>query len=262
MTGTSVAAMLLAAAVVVMPVPAARGLRGATRPTVPAVPMLLAVAVPVMVAVAMLPVPTLLAVLVGVVTMVIRRRRGLHRRRIAEEGQALVAALDVLVGELRVGAHPVRAFEVAARESAGVVRAVLSGVAARARLGADVASGLDGAAAGSVLRVEWRRMALAWRMAAEHGLGIGAVMRAVQADIVERQRFWTRVQAGLAGARATAAILAGLPLVGVVAGQCLGANPIGFLTGAGAGSWLLLAGVLLGCVGLLWADDIIERLPG
>ena len=88
------------------------------------------------------------------------------------KGRALVAALEVLVGELRVGAHPVRAFEAAAEESTGAVGTALSTVAARARLGADVASGLHAAATRSTLGAEWIRMAVAWQLAADHGMAI------------------------------------------------------------------------------------------
>ena len=53
-----------------------------------------------------------LAVAAGLVTAVIeRRRRGRTRdRQRRREGDAMAAALDVLVGELRVGAHPLQAF--------------------------------------------------------------------------------------------------------------------------------------------------------
>ena len=124
-----------------------------------------------------------------------------------------MAALEVLVGELRVGAHPVRAFEAAAEESDGHRR---DGVVARwphvRRLGADVASGLHAAATRSALGTEWDSDGSGWQLAADHGMAISTMMRTVQTDIVERQRFWARVQANLAGARATAVILAALPV--------------------------------------------------
>ena len=75
-------------------------------------------------------------------------------------------------------------------------------------------------------------------------------MRTAQRDIVERGRFSARVDAGLAGARATAAVLAGLPLLGVGLGQLIGADPLGFLLSGGLGGWLLFVGVTLACCGL------------
>ena len=85
-------------------------------------------------------------------------------------------------------------------------------------------------------------------------------MRAAHRDIVDRQRFADRMHAALAGARATALILALLPAFGVLLGQLVGADPVGFLLGGGAGGVLLVAGVTLICIGILWADRIVDRL--
>lgn len=186
-----------------------------------------------------------------------RRRRG---RLSAREGQTLEAALDVLVGELRVGSHPVRAFGVAADETAGAVAASLRAVAARARLGADVAAGLRASARSSGLPAQWDRLAVCWQLASEYGLAIAALMRAAQRDIAERQRFSARVSSTMAGARATATILAGLPLLGALLGQLIGARPLSFLLGGHAGGWVLVAGSMLACGGLLWSDRITDRL--
>jgi tight adherence protein B len=201
---------------------------------------------------------TSVAVLAGVVTLRLRRRRGL--RRTARDAQSMAAALEVLVSELRVGAHPVRAFVVAASESRGGVATAFREVAARALLGADVAAGLRSAAAHSARPADWERMAVFWQLAVNHGLAVATLMRAAQRDIVERQRFWSRVDAGMAGARATASILAGLPLLGVALGQLIGAQPVSFLLGGGAGGWFLLIGTALVCCGLLWADHITGRV--
>ncbi len=211
-------------------------------------------------AVALLPLTTLLAATAAIATVGVRYRRRLGLRRAVLEGRTLEGALDVLVGELRVGSHPVQAFRVAADESDGSVAVALRGVAARARLGGDVAAGLRDAARSSALPAHWYRLAGCWELASEHGLGIATLMRAAQRDIAERQRFSARVSAGLAGARATAAILAGLPVLGVGLGQLIGARPLGFLLGGGAGGWLLMAGSVLTCAGLLWSDRLTDRL--
>ncbi|OBF23964.1 hypothetical protein A5725_07925 [Mycobacterium kubicae] len=207
---------------------------------------------------------TVLAVAAVAGTTALRYQRARNSRRGAAMGQALEAALDVLVGELRVGAHPVHAFSVAAAETGGPVGTALRGVAARARLGADVTSGLRPAAASSGLPARlpthWERLAVCWQLASDHGLAISALMRAAQRDIAERQRFSAKVTSGLAGARATAAILAGLPLLGVLLGQLIGARPLRFLLNGHAGGWLLVVGVMLACAGLLWADRITDRV--
>ena len=79
--------------------------------------------------------------------------------------------LDVLVGELRVGSHPVHAFDVAADETDGAVAASLRAVAARARLGADVAAGLRAAAGSSALPTHWDRLAVCWQLASRPRVG-------------------------------------------------------------------------------------------
>lgn len=211
-------------------------------------------------ALVVLPAPMVwcLAVLGGTAGARFRRRR--RAARAVAEGRTLESALDVLVGELRTGSHPVRAFDIAADESGGPVGASLRSVAARARLGADVAAGLRAVARRSALPMHWDRLALCWRLASEHGLAIATLMRAAQRDIAERQRFSARVSASLAGARATAAILAGLPLLGVLLGQLVGARPLAFLLGGRAGGCLLAVGATLACAGLLWSDRIIDRV--
>lgn len=211
-------------------------------------------------AVVLLPLATVLCVAVVGATVSLRYRRRRRIRRATREGHALETALDVLVGELRAGSHPVRAFGVAADETTGAVAASLRAVAARARLGADVASGLAAASRASALPAHWQRLALCWRLASDNGLGIATLMRAAQRDIAERQRFSSRVASSLAGARATATILAALPVLGVLLGQLVGARPLAFLLGGQVGGWLLLIGSTLACGGLLWSDRIADRV--
>ncbi|MDV3124096.1 hypothetical protein M1247_04160 [Mycobacterium sp. 21AC1] len=202
------------------------------------------------------PVPAILAAAAVAGTLGLRHRRRATRLRRREEAVALQAALEVLVSELRIGAHPVSAFNTAAGEVSGPVADGMRAVAARARLGADVAAGLDDAAAQSGLPMHWERLAVCWRLAQVHGLAIATLVRTAQQDIVERERFSARVGAAMAGARTTAAVLAGLPVVGIALGQLIGAEPVAFLLAPGVGGWLLVVGVLLACAGLLWSDRI------
>jgi tight adherence protein B len=212
------------------------------------------------VAVLVVPVTVVVAFAILALTLAARRRRTVLRRRRAEESAALQGALSVLVGELRVGDHPIAAFETAASEVDGPVAAKLSAVAARARLGADVSAGLRAVATQSMLPTQWERLSVCWQLAQAHGLAIATLMCAAQRDIVERDRYASRVTAGMAGARATAVILAGLPLLGVGLGELIGAGPVRFLLSGGAGGWLLVIGVALACAGLAWSDRITYRV--
>lgn len=208
---------------------------------------------------ALLPLPTVVAVAVLGATLGLRYRRRRRYLRRSREGQALEAALELVVGELRAGAHPVRAFSIAADETGGPVAVALRAVAARARLGADVTAVLLAAARSSALPAYWERLAVCWQLGSDHGLAIASLMRAAQRDVAERQRFSARVSAGMAGARASAAILAILPLLGVLLGQLIGARPLSFLLTGRVGGWLLVVGLTLACAGLLWSDRITDR---
>ena len=251
----TMAAVALALATLVAPRPSRQRLAPAPlprrRPAAVAVGVACACAMAVVLPVAV----TFAAGILGA-TVTLRRRRSLARRALAMQAAALQSALDVLTGELRVGAHPVAAFEVAAREVDGPVAESLRGVAARARLGADVTAGLRSFATSSRLSAHWERLALFWGLAQTHGLAIATLMRAAHRDVVAREHFSARVDAGMAGARTTAAVLAGLPVLGMGLGQLIGADPLHFLLSDGAGGWLLAAGVTLACCGLLWSDRI------
>lgn len=261
MSGMSLAAMLLALAMLADPVgsryrlPMLKSKRRALRPAA-----LTLAAVTALLAGSILP---LSAVVVGVVIAVaavarIRKRRCGFRR--LGEGRALAAALETLVGELSVGAHPMSAFAVAAAESGGPVGDALRAVASRAQFGADVARGIRDVAHTSAVPGYWNRLAVCWELAAEHGLAMSVLMRTAHRDIVDRQRFADRTHAALAGARATATILAALPFLGVLLGQLIGAHPVRYLFGGGLGGGFLIVGVCLMCAGVAWADHIIDRL--
>lgn len=254
----SAAALALAAALLIWPAPPRRVelLRRTKNRPLRLLPAALVAAVVVACAV-----PGTVAIAAGLVAGTgwlrwHRRVAFLARRRDAE---ALQGALGVLVGELRVGAHPVSAFGAAASEVPGPVADGMRAVAARGRLGADVAAGLGEVATRSALPGYWERLAVCWDLAERHGLSIASLMRTAQLDIVERENFSVRLHAALAGARATAVVLAGLPIVGVGIGALIGAEPLSFLWG-GFGGWVLVIGVLLSCVGLLWSDRIAARV--
>jgi len=261
MTGPATAALALSAAALLLPSSPRRRLarpdRGRNRVPPRAAGWLAACAVAV--GAVLLPLTTVLAAAMLAATAGLRYRRRRRGRRATVESRELETAIDVLVGELRIGAHPAQAFAVAADETAGPVGDSCRAVAARARLGADVAAGLRSVAETSALPAQWNRLAVCWQLAAQHGLAMSTLMHAAAQDIAERQRFSGQVRSAMAGARATAAILGGLPLLSVLLGQLIGAQPVAFLLAGHAGGWLLVVGVTLVCCGLLWSDRITDR---
>ncbi|MBM4634537.1 type ii secretion system integral membrane subunit [Rhodococcus hoagii] len=184
------------------------------------------------------------------------RRRAEVERRHRERAQVL-AGLEAVIGELGVGAHPAAACDVAAQECRGDASVALRTAAGRARLGGSAAGGL--VLPGSVVADELSRLAEAWSVAESRGLPLAELLQAARTDLQGRSRFRARADAGLAGARATAAVLAGLPVLGIGLGQLMGAAPVRVLAGGGLGSALLVAGTVLGALGLAWTDRIVDR---
>ena len=154
MTG---AALALVLAMIVLP-PAARPRLVALRMVSPArqrIPVFPCVVTVGLALALVVPFTAVLARTMVVATLAARRRRRSRQRRPLEEATALQAAMDVLVGELRVGAHPAAAFDAAATEVHGAVGVSLRSVAARALLGADVAAGLHTVAGRSTMPSHW-----------------------------------------------------------------------------------------------------------
>ncbi|WP_301847880.1 type II secretion system F family protein [Rhodococcus pyridinivorans] len=199
-----------------------------------------------------------------VATTAVWRRRS--RRRAAEldrQRRMLLSGLDTVIADLRVGTHPADACETAAGETAGPVAGAFRVAAARARLGGSAAHGLRSAAAssgGEGVADSLGRVADAWAVSDHHGLALAELLGAARVDLAARMRIRARTEAGLAGARATATVLAGLPVLGVGLGQLMGAAPLGILLAGGLGGVMLAVGTALVCAGLLWTDRIAARV--
>ena len=94
------------------------------------------------------------------------------------------------------------------------------------------------------------------------GSGAGLAQAADRLAIAETatQQARAEVTAQLAGPRATAKVLAGLPVVGVILGSGLGASPIAWLVGSFWG-WLVLAfGIGLEFLGLWWISRLTNAV--
>ncbi|MFE5288317.1 type II secretion system F family protein [Nocardia sp. NPDC056611] len=201
---------------------------------------------------------SVLAGLLVSATLVVRFRRSRRERsRIAATAQ-LLEGLEAVIGELRIGAHPSTAAAVAAVETEGEVARAFAVSAARSRLGGSGAEGLR--RPDSVVARELSRVAGAWRVAERHGLALAELLTAARLDLLGRKRFRDRTAAALAGARATAVVLALLPVLGIGLGQLMGAAPLRVLFLSPAGTALLPLGSALTCAGLLWSDAIAGKV--
>lgn len=218
-------------------------------------------AVPI-VAAAVLGVPAAITAVLICGTVAWRWRRSARARVREQETTDLLLALSVMIAELSVGAPPARACASAAAELDGTrpgspVSVGLATMAGRAELGGEVIAedGTNG-------ELSWRRVGIAWQLADRHGLPMVELLTSARADLLARRQFAARTRAGLAGPRATATVLAGLPVIGVLLGEMMGAHPLAILTGDGLGGVLLVVGTALSVAGLMWSERITDRVAG
>jgi tight adherence protein B len=187
-----------------------------------------------------------------------------HHRRARQLQQTHAGVVDVcraMAAELRAGRPVPAAFGAAARAGPPALVALLQPAVGVARRG-DGAELADAVAvmAASPGCAGLSRVVACWRVAATSGAAlapaIDRVADALQDDIDLRRD----ITSTLAGPRATAHLLAGLPVVGLLLGTAIGADPVGFLFGSGPGIGCLLAAVVLDTAGLAWARRISRRV--
>ncbi|MBV8933819.1 MAG: type II secretion system F family protein [Kutzneria sp.] len=185
-------------------------------------------------------------------------RRLVRRRKRITEG--MVGALGALMAELRIGAHPAAAAERAAADAEPSAARAMTAVASAARLGGDVNRVLlVGAKQEPFLRDILRQVGHAWRLAAGHGVPLAELLDAVRRDLEQRHRFTMQVNARMAGPRASAAVLAVLPELGVLLGEAIDARPMHVLANTVIGQTLLVIGAALICGGVLWSAKLTEH---
>jgi tight adherence protein B len=99
----------------------------------------------------------------------------------------------------------------------------------------------------------------AFRIAESAGVPLAAALAGVDRDLRARADLAHAVTGAVAGARASAALLAGLPVLGLLLGAAMGARPLDFLTGSGAGRLVCCLGVLLDSAGVIWTQRLVAR---
>jgi tight adherence protein B len=174
-----------------------------------------------------------------------------QRRRMHTESRQ-VQALSALAAELRVGQPPGSALvQSAGTPSAWPVaeRAVTSG--------GDVAAALKVDAAG---RDPLASLAVCWQASLRHGAGLADAVDRLAASARASLEVRSSLSAELAGPRATARVLMLLPVIGVVLGMAMGADPVRWLFGTRVGWVCLACGVSLTAVGSLWTSRIAARV--
>jgi tight adherence protein B len=189
------------------------------------------------------------AAAVGGLAVVLARDRCAQRERTRRHTD-LVGAVQVLVAELESGSRPAAALQ-AAGCAGPAHRPVFANSAALAASGGDASVPL-------LADLTTRAVGVAWQLGQETGLALTAVLARVAADLTAQADQHRAVAVALAGPRSSAAVLTGLPMVGVALGLAMGAHPIGFLVDSPAGRLVCCAGVLLDVAGVLWVRRIVR----
>jgi tight adherence protein B len=165
---------------------------------------------------------------------------------------ALADGLCALAAELRSG----RSLEAATRSAASACADDECGPSLAATIRAPAAWSPKGA---PVLSEALARIAAAVRLSGRTGCSLAAVAGAVEDDLRARHRLQLELRTATAAPQASAALLAGLPVLGLAMGHGIGADPWGVLTGTGTGHILLVAGTALEATGLAWSRRLVTR---
>ncbi|UQX88148.1 hypothetical protein M6D93_17925 [Jatrophihabitans telluris] len=179
---------------------------------------------------------------------------GRHQERLVlQRRRALVVGLAAVEDELQAGASFPVAFAAAA-ETAGPLRERFADAAARAEVGRD-----PGAAFTGEDRAE-QVVGVALRVSLATGASASEVLAGLRRSLDGDAEVRRVAQEAVSGARASAALLAGLPLVGLVMGAGLGAHPVSLLLHTPAGTAMLASGVGLALAGSAWCRALAARV--
>lgn len=179
--------------------------------------------------------------------------RGRRRQRAADQA-AVLEVCDLLAAELAAGQPPGTALAAAA----GRWPPLLPAVEAH-HLGADVPRALREVAAERPGAADLRWVAGAWQVAHQSGHGLAAALERTSAGLRARRRTRRLVDSELASARATARLVACLPLAVLLMGSGAGSDPWDFLLGTPVGWMCGVAGVGLLALGLWWIERLADQ---
>lgn len=137
-----------------------------------------------------------------------------------------------------------------------------------AALAADLAAGTDPDRAAAAVEAEWpreaaattRRLAAAWRVAGALGAPTAELCRRLAEHLREDERAAARTRAQTASIRATATLLAVLPIGGIALGEILGVEAIAFLLATGPGIACLAAAMALQAAGIAWTRALTASI--
>ena len=188
-------------------------------------------------------------------------------------GSARTSWIDSIVVRLRPGPEP-------------AVQELLSGLAAELSAGQPTAHALQSAAEGlepapcplavaacrtggdvpAALRADARApgaqplrgLAACWEVSECSGAGLSVAVSRLAAGLRADTEADAQLTGEIAAVRSSARLLAALPVLGLVIGQWIGAEPLAWLTGSWAGRAVLAVGLSLQLAGMAWLHHMVS----
>lgn len=180
------------------------------------------------------------------------------RRRRAAEHDRVIEALGALVSEVRAGQPIRRAWERALTSVSPGSTHVASRSLAASRWGGDVVAALRQDAR-DMQEPLLEGLAACWSVSEGTGAGLASSVERLVEGARAAADVRVQLEAHLAAPRATARLLATLPLLGLLLGVSLGGDPLSWLLGTAMGRACVVAGVALTLLGLWWTGRIADR---
>jgi tight adherence protein B len=161
--------------------------------------------------------------------------------------------LTALAAELAAGQPTGAALESAA---SGLVPHPCPRALAASRSGADVATALRADAQVPGARA-LRGLAACWEVSERSGAGLSVAVARLAGGLRASAEADAQLVAEIAAVRTSARLLAGLPLLGLLIGQWIGADPLTWLTGSWVGRIVFVLGVALQVAGITWLHRMV-----
>ncbi|WP_233525805.1 type II secretion system F family protein [Actinomadura spongiicola] len=180
-------------------------------------------------------------------TVALRERRALPQLR----RTSVIELCDAMAAELAAGRTPDEAFTAATTTLDPRVSKELLGIP---RPPPDHLAELAARPGAEGLRL----LAACWRVGAERGGTLATVLDGLATALRDEEAQRQDVSVQLAGPRATARLLAVLPLLGLAMAAALGAHPLPFLFGTLPGMACLVTGTALNLTGLYWTRRLAK----
>ena len=166
----------------------------------------------------------------------------------AVPAETLLQVIEAVSAQVRAGAPPGLAWDAAVEVVEGAADRLPRGP------GEPIADALRRAAPRDrvVLAV-----AAAWSLAEDVGAPLADVLDQLAVGLRSDADVDGEIAAALAGPRATARLLAALPVAGIAIGELIGAHPVQVLVATSLGRVCSVAGVGLGVLGHLWSRQLV-----